>query len=102
MSSCSEAANSGGGSERHANAEARAFVERAFSLDPKFAPVPALLALIHSHDYINEWTDSPQHSLQGSRDCAAKAVELDEANPHAHFAMAVAMLWGRRHDEAFN
>ena len=89
-------------SERHANAEARAFVERAFSLDPKFAPVPALLALIHSHDYINEWTDSPQRSFQGSWDCAAKAIELDEANPHAHFAMAVAMLWGRRHDEAFN
>jgi adenylate cyclase len=87
-------------SERHANAEARALVERAVSLDPKYAPAPALLALIYSHDYINEWTDSLQLSFQRSWDCAVKAIELDETYSHAHFAMAVAMLWGRRHDEA--
>ena len=87
-------------SERHANAQARARLERAVSLDPNYAPAPALLALIYSHDYIHEWTDSSQHSFQRSWDCAVRAIELDDSNPHAHFAMAVAMLWGRRHDEA--
>ena len=87
-------------SEKHANAEARALVERACQLDPKFAPAAALLAMIHNHDYISEWSEAPQRSRESSITCAARAVALDEANPEAHFAIAVAMLWSLRHDEA--
>ncbi len=85
---------------KEANAQARGLVERACRLDPRFAPTHALLAMIHIHDWINEWSDSQEASRQSSIASAAQAVTLDDANPEAHFAMSVVMLWGRNYDEA--
>jgi adenylate cyclase len=82
------------------NVRARELAERASALDPKFAPAPALLAVIHIFDYINEWTVSPQRFLERAHACAARAVSLDEANPYARTAMSTAHLWHRRHEDA--
>ncbi len=82
------------------NAQARALLQRAVELDPNFAPAHALLSFVHKFDYINEWSASPEHSLQCSRASALRAVSLDDANPIAHLGMADMRLWDRRHDEA--
>jgi adenylate cyclase len=82
------------------NARGRELAERAVQLDPKFAPAYALLANIHSFDYINAWSASPERSLNCAHEAAVRAVALDDANPSAHSAMAAVYLWERRHDDA--
>jgi adenylate cyclase len=74
------------------NAQALALLQRAVELDPKFARAHALLSAIHNIDYINEWTVSPERSLQYSRACALRAVTLDDDSSHAHRGMAAAPL----------
>jgi len=56
--------------------------------------------MIHIHDLINGWSEWQETSRQNSIACAVRAVALDEANPEAHFAMSVVMLWSRNYDEA--
>jgi adenylate cyclase len=82
------------------NARGRELAERAVQLDPKFAPAYALLANIHTFDYINAWNASPERSLNCAHEAAVRAVALDDANPSAHSAMAAVYLWERRHDDA--
>ena len=87
-------------SAKEPNAQARALLERAVELDPNFAPAHALLSVVHNFDYINAWSDSPERSRQCSRDCALRAVSLDDADALARTAMATAYLWEKRHDDA--
>jgi adenylate cyclase len=87
-------------SAREPNAQARALLERAVELDPKFASAHALLSTIHNIDYINAWTASPSESRESSRASAIRAVSLDDADPLALGVMADRHLWDRHHDEA--
>ena len=82
------------------NARAGELAERATQLDPRFAPAHALLSLIHSLDYINEWSASPEQSLKLAHEYAVRALSLDEADPFALRGMAHVHLWERRHDDA--
>jgi adenylate cyclase len=87
-------------SAKEPNAQARALLERAVELDPKFASAHSLLSTVHNFDYINEWSASPSESRESSRDYALRALSLDAADPFAHTGMADAHLWDRHHDDA--
>ena len=87
-------------SAKEPNAQARALLERAVELDPKFASAHALLSIVHNFDYINEWSNSPSEFRESSRASALRALSLDDALPIAHVAMASAYLWDRHHDDA--
>jgi adenylate cyclase len=87
-------------SAKEPNAQARALLERAVELDPKFASAHALLSIVYNFDYINEWSASPSESRESSRASALRALSLDDADPLAHLVMADAHLWDRHHDEA--
>jgi len=87
-------------SAKEPNAQARALLERAVELDPKFASAHALLSTVHNFDYINAWSASPSKSRESSRASALRALSLDDADPVAHVAMAAAYLWDRHHDDA--
>ncbi|HZZ23821.1 MAG TPA: adenylate/guanylate cyclase domain-containing protein [Roseiarcus sp.] len=89
-------------SAKEPNAQARALLERAVELDPKFASAHALLSVVHNFDYINEWSNSPSESRESSRASALRALSLDDALPIAHVAMASAYLWDRHHDDALS
>jgi len=82
------------------NAQARALLERAVELDPKFASAHMLLSTVHNVDYINAWSASPSESRESSRASALRALSLDDAHPFAHIAMTGAHLWDRQHDDA--
>jgi adenylate cyclase len=79
-------------SAREPNAQARALLERAVELDPKFASAHALLSTVHNFDYINAWSASPSQSRESSRASALRALSLDDADPVAHVAMAAAIF----------
>ena len=80
--------------------EARAMLERAIELDPALAVAYARLSIVHSVEYANQWNDPQPNHLTKALALARKAVELDENEPRAHDALAIALLWSRQLDEA--
>ncbi|CAN7678102.1 adenylate/guanylate cyclase domain-containing protein [Mesorhizobium sp. LjRoot246] len=84
------------------NVAARDLLQRATELDPKFASAYAFLALTHGLDYLNRWGSSPPESMAQAEDAATRAVTLDDSDPWAHWALAIAKLYTRRHDGAID
>jgi adenylate cyclase len=82
------------------NSDARALLQRAIELDPKFASAHAFLALTHGLDYLNRWSASPPASIQQAEEAATRAVALDDSDPVAHWALGLINLYTRRHDGA--
>ena len=85
---------------KEANLAARDLLQRATELDPNFASAYAFLALTHGIDYLNRWGASPPESMAQAEEAATRAVTLDDSDPWAHWALAIAKLYTRRHDEA--
>jgi TolB-like protein/class 3 adenylate cyclase len=85
---------------RPGNIEARNLLGRAVAIAPDFAAAQAYLAFTHLNDFINGWVDSPEQSLATGLEIAQRAVAMDEEDPQAHFALAVALLFNRDHDKA--
>jgi len=85
---------------RPGNIEARNVIERAISMAPNFTPAHACLALTHVNDFVNGWTDNPERSLAAGLEIAQRTVAMDAEDPQAHFILAVALLWSRKHDQA--
>jgi len=82
------------------SAEAKVMLQRAIDLDPSFVEAYALLAGVHSRDYVNEWTASPDESLQRALAFAQRAVALNDRHAHARWALGGYYLWTRQHDDA--
>lgn len=85
---------------KETNTAARDLLQRATELDPNFASAYAFLALTHGVDYLNRWGASPPESMAQAEEAATRAVTLDDNDPWAHWALAIAKLYTRRHDEA--
>ncbi|MFB9980413.1 adenylate/guanylate cyclase domain-containing protein [Mesorhizobium kowhaii] len=85
---------------KETNLAARDLLQRAIELDPKFASAHAFLALTHGLDYLNRWSASPPESMAQAEEVATRAVTLDDSDPWAHWALAIAKLYTRRHDGA--
>ena len=85
---------------REQNTHARELLQRAIELDPKFASAHAFLAVAHGLDHINRWNTSSSTSVEQAEKFATRAVELDDRNPYAHWALSIINLHLRRHDMA--
>ena len=83
-----------------ANPQARAMLEKAIELDPRFSLAFSHLSRNHVLAYINRWGQSPEQSLQLAMELGQQAVDLDEGNPHAYFAAGAASVWMKQHDRA--
>lgn len=87
---------------KETNVAARDLLQRAIELDPNFAAAHAFLALTHGLDYLNRWSASPPESMAQAEEVATRAVTLDDSDPWAHWALAMAKLYTRRHDGAID
>ncbi len=85
---------------KEANRDAQPLLRRAIELDPRFARAFGCLAAVLVLDYVNGWSASPVEALEEAEKTAREAVQLDERNPYALWALAMACIWARRHDEA--
>jgi len=83
-----------------ANAQAREMLEKAIDLDPSFSLAMSHLSRTYAMAYANRWSDSPQRSLEQAVALGQRAIELDDSNPHAYFAVGAAAFWSKRLGEA--
>ncbi|NIW04265.1 MAG: tetratricopeptide repeat protein [Gammaproteobacteria bacterium] len=81
------------------NAEARELFTQAAAQDPQFARAFADVALTYSIDALLGWAD-PNEIAEIALTWAKQALELDEANPHVHFALSNLYMTQRRSDDA--
>ena len=79
--------------------EARDMLQRAVALDPGLSQPYAYLAIVGCAEYANGWNDRLA-DLEGALALARKACELDPLEATAHHALAIALIWLRRLDEA--
>lgn len=85
---------------RDQNLTAKEHFLRALELDPAFARAYAGLALTHSRDAIDGWTETPSRSLEQAAELAEKAARMDPALPQVHFVSGQVDLFRRRHEQA--
>jgi adenylate cyclase len=79
---------------------ARSMLERVIEIDAALAAAYARLAIITFAEYANRWNGATEENLTRAMALAKKAVETDAAEPQAHIALAIALTWTRRLDEA--
>jgi TolB-like protein/Flp pilus assembly protein TadD len=85
---------------RSGNIEARNLLGRAVSINPEFAAAHAFIGFTQVNDYVNGWAEVPERSLQTGLENAGRAVQMDEAEPQGHYALAVALFFHRETDRA--
>ena len=85
---------------RDQNLSARDQFRRATELDPSFARAYAGLALTHSRDATDGWTETPLSSLAQVADLAHQAAGMDPSLAQVHFVSGQVDLFRRRHVEA--
>ena len=82
------------------NIAARDLFGHAIEIDPGYAAAHALTAFTHLNDFANGWTEDPDESLKTGLRIAQQAVNIDAAEPMAHFALSSAYKWNRDIDAA--
>ena len=79
--------------------QARATLERAIALDPKFAAAHALLAEICRSEWWYGWRDD-EDALDRALELARRGVALDDGLPFAYMFLGWIHLWRKEHDQA--
>jgi adenylate cyclase len=82
------------------NADAARLLRRAIELDPGFAPAFAALSRVFTQRIVFEWSEDLDGDRQAAFAAARRAVELDEKDPYAHYALAWTSLLLREHVDA--
>ncbi|KPK05233.1 MAG: hypothetical protein AMJ64_12055 [Betaproteobacteria bacterium SG8_39] len=81
-------------------AEARAMLERALEIDPGLMQANAYLAVAYGTEYVNGWVDPTSDSLAKGLALARKAVAGNPDDAMSRNALAIALMWNRKLDEA--
>ncbi len=71
---------------------ARTLLEKAIDLEPRFSLAYPHLSRNRAVCSLNRWEDSPEDLLRSAFELGCKAIEIDEFNSHAHFAVGAAAL----------
>lgn len=85
---------------REALLESRALFARAAELDPGFAPAETCLSGTHIGELTLGFSESPAQSAAAALRHAERAVQLDDRDAAAHFALSGALFLHRRLAEA--
>jgi adenylate cyclase len=79
---------------------AQLYWEKALALDPRSAPLNAMLGFTHCLDARFGWKDTFETAMGKARVYADRALELDPGNADAYIASGMVLLMEGRHDEA--
>ncbi len=84
---------------KEANTQAQQMLEKALALDPNYAQAYASLSTVYWIRRWYQWSPDPQN-LERAFELARKAVELDDAQPIAHWTLGYVYLMKRQHEQA--
>jgi len=85
---------------REDNVSARAYLDRAITLDPANAQAHAVLAIVRILDWMAHWVADRDAAFAEAARLAQRAVELDEADSRAHWALGEVFMFQRQFDRA--
>lgn len=80
--------------------EARELFRQACGLDPAFGQAQFWLARVSAGLVAYGWTSHPDADLAEGLAAAAKAIQADERDPYAHYALAIVSVFAARPDQA--
>nr|WP_318246048.1 tetratricopeptide repeat protein [Seohaeicola saemankumensis] len=81
-------------------AHAKTLLERALALDPKSAEANMILSLINHHIAIMGFVPDVRPAMDAAYALARRAVQLDDRNEYAHWALGIS-CWGLlKYDES--
>ena len=86
--------------DREMFTEVTAFFRRAIELDPDYSAPYAGLGMAYLLDYQNQWSDSPERSLETAERFARESIVKDDMNPFAHYVAAVVYMWKRDYEQS--
>jgi adenylate cyclase len=80
--------------------QAKQMMEKVVEMGSGVALAYARLSIINFAEYANLWNGATEENLQRGLELAKKAIAADPNEPQGHIAMALALAWLRRLDEA--
>ncbi len=84
------------------NAKGERLMRQAIEIDPGFAPGYSALSRLFTQRIVFEWSENLDGDRHAAFAAARRAVELDEKDPYAHYALAWASLLLREHEDAIS
>jgi adenylate cyclase len=82
------------------NAQARQWLDKAITLDPKFSAAYSFLGSAYWIDVWSQWSGDPQADLKRAAELAHKALALDDSNSDALALLSRADWMQRKFDQA--
>lgn len=74
-------------------AHAKTLLERALAVDPESAEANMVLSVVNHHSAIIGFTTETQAAMEAAYALAHRAIQLDERNEYAHWALGISS-WG--------
>jgi TolB-like protein/Flp pilus assembly protein TadD len=84
--------------ERHSNAIAREYYQRAVELDHVYARAYAAISRTHNFDWRYSWSKDAAKSLDQALDFAEKAIQLDNYDARGFAEVGFVQLYKKDHD----
>jgi TolB-like protein len=82
--------------------KARELFRRATKLDPDLPEGHLWLGRVSNGIVAYGWSDDPAADLQEGLEAAMKAIQLDERNPYAHYALAIVSAYADRLEQSIS
>ncbi len=80
--------------------QTRTLLRQAIELDPTYAEAYATLSVLYAIDYQNHWSENHNRSATEALHFADRAIAMNENEPMAHYAAAVASNLNRNLERA--
>ena len=87
---------------RENHLKARELFRQACRLDPELPEAHIWLARVSAGIVPYGWSENPVADLQDGLEAALKAVQLDERNPYAHYALAIVSVFSERFEQSIS
>jgi len=87
---------------RENHLKARELFRQAAKLDPELPEGHLWLGRVSSGLVAYGWSDDPAADLQEGMEAALKAIQLDERNPYAHYALAIVSVYADRLEQSIS
>ena len=87
---------------RENHLKARELFRQACELDPELPEAHLWLGRVSAGVVPYGWSDNPAADLQEGMEAALKAVQLDERNPYAHYALAIVSVFAERFEQSIS